>query len=238
MPPKNIYKVQYASNLFLSFKCPTKISPFALLKPSASTLILAGNCFRHNSPVNNAWLYYLSSCWKNVCIVPGMLEYSWFGLHSPVYLNECIDELKYEISTYTNIHYLSMKSINVDSMYISGTTMWPIELSTHKDCIVEYISHPYKIQTSSWKYEEEIWLDDIIKQYEYYLHPHMVITHNCMMSSKSLSYNSFNIYHKPVAAWITGANSNKSGLYGKTFMCSNSALSTGYYEGMTASIIH
>lgn len=253
--------LQYASQLYLSFLCPAKINPVAILKPSAPTLILSGNCFRQGSQYNKLWLDYISQCWQNICIVPGLLEYSWMGLEKEVDINTSEKKLKEELSKYSNIHYLSMKSVTIDKMQISGLTKWPYSMNYLEDDPASYYLHPqYKIKNELWQIEDDEWLNDIIKQNEYSSTPHVICSHFSpipqMLGSKyrilhphAREAPPFYSVYEPfirnsilVSAWISGIpNTNLSGFCPNrtTFVGCNSrglSPSPGYYEGMTMSV--
>jgi hypothetical protein len=251
---KHARSIQYASQLFLSYQCPSKVNPLSILKPSASTLILSGNCFRQGSHYNKLWFDYISQCWENICIIPGLLEYSWLGLDKEVDINTSEIKLKEEISKYSNIHYLSMNSVEINNMQISGLTKWPLTINNLEDDIASgYIGPSNMIKPDYWKLEEDEWLNDIIQQYSYHNKPHIIVSYfspiPSMLNKKYLSeinkdlpfcslYPQFFIKKIPVSTWIIGVpNTNITGYcpYGKTFMgCNSRGLlkSPGYYEGM------
>jgi hypothetical protein len=252
--------LQYSSQLFLSFHCPAKIKPITILKPSAPTLILSGNCFRQGSQYNKLWFDYLSQCWKNICIIPGFLEQSWMGLDQEVDINTSEQKLKEEIAAYSNIHYLAMKTVTIDKMNITGLTKWPYSMKYINDDPASYYLHPpYKIQNKLWKIEEDKWLADVIQQHSHSITPHVICSYFSpipqmlgekyrILDAHTQEAPPFYSVYEPfiknnidVSMWISGIpNTNISGFCGKTFIgCNSRGLVTavpGYYEGMVASV--
>lgn len=244
--------VQYASQLFLSFKSTTTAEQ--IIKPSAKTLVLAGNCFRHASQYNKDWLKYLSSSWQDVCIIPGLLEHSWLGLRQEVDIDESEKRLKEEIAKYKNIHYLNRNSVNVsDGIRVSGFLKWPNYIEHQVgDPASSAIKHEYIMHTKLWKQEDDEWVREAINDAEYSTIPHIMASYYCpisyMVGSKHIQpkkaqvepsfyspYYGLYKYPQPLQAWIFGIPQiNITGYcpHNKTFMGCNSLDAPGYYSQM------
>jgi hypothetical protein len=231
-------RLQYASQLFLSFNKQLN------LKPVAPYLALAGNNFRHSSPLNAEHLKRLSQGWEKVFIVPGHLEYSYYGLSVQIDMNECEGMLVEEISTYGNLHYLNQNSINVNNqIQVSGLMKWPL-ISEFIICdpIGKYIKPKYKLQCEAWHEEEAEWLHSVIQANSH--KKHIIISYtcpliNCLGFNKNIKYYSQYIplerYEQPIAKWIYGIPHVAFTGYcthTNTFLACNSKDAKGYYEGM------
>ena len=243
--------IQYASQLFLSFKkCQT---PTKILQPSAKTLLLAGNNFRHNSEHNHIWFKYLSSSWDDVCIIPGLLEHSWLGLDKEVDIDEAEERLKEEIAPHSNIHYLNRNSIIVnDQIHISGLIKWPnyIEHQT-ADPASAAIKHKYLFHTKLWKQEEDEWVRSEITGI--HTTPHIIGSYFCPLptlvgrahcqppptqsepSFYSLYYPLYKYPQPNLKAWIFGIP--KTNITGycpntQTFLGCNSLGAPGHHPQM------
>jgi hypothetical protein len=254
--------IQYASQLFLSFE-PVK-NPTKIIKPVAKTLILAGNNFRFGSKYNKEWLKYLSESWDDVCIIPGILEYSCLGFPTKTLTTEInIDNaemiLKNEFIDYSNIHFLNRKSVNVsDEIRISGIIRWPNYIETIKDDPAFIgINDSYLKHTKLWKQEDDEWVRETIMNAEYSIIPHVIASYLCplphLLGNKHLSIKNVKLselpfyslyyalwkYEQPLQGWIYGiphTNINGYCSHGRTFLGCNSRNGKGYVSQMIMSI--
>jgi hypothetical protein len=241
--------VQYASQLFLSFE--KFVDPMKIIRPSAKTLLLAGNCFRHNSPYNKPWLKYLSNSWQDVCIVPGLLEHSWLGLDKEAHIDEAEERLKEEIAEHQNIHYLNRNAVTTaDGIRVSGLIKWPNYIQYQKaDPAYAAIKDSHRLHTKFWKEEDDEWICSEING----IHsPHIMVSYFCpihtLLGSKyrqppptqiepsfySLHFPLYK-YSQPLKAWIFGVPCTNITGYcpnASTFLGCNSRGGPGYLPQM------
>jgi hypothetical protein len=223
--------VQYASQLFLSYEASFKATN-RILKPAASTLVLAGNNFYCNSPHNKQWLQFLSTSWSDICIVPGILEHSWRGLTKATDIDECEKRLRDELSNYSNIHYINRNSVNVkDGLRISGVIKWPESIYSTKEA---FLHHKYGLRPDFWKEEDDEWICDAISRAAWEKERHIMVTHYCPLphmlknghnNNDNSLYAPFLLYPQSVAGWIYGSSKTTTTghcPHGKTFLGSNS----------------
>ena len=231
-------RIQYASQLFLSF------SKTLNLKPSAPYLALAGNNFRHSSSLNADHLKTLSRLWEKVFIIPGPLEYSYYGLQNPQEMNKCEEALMKEITPYTNLHYLNQNSISVSNqIQVSGLIKWPMtqEFIT-TDPVGGCIKPKYKLHCGALYEEETEWLHSEIQENSH--KKHIIISYMCPTIygvNSAFEYSPYiplETYRQPITGLIYGVPKKAFTGYCKyknTFLACNSKDAPGYYEGM---IVH
>jgi hypothetical protein len=256
--------IQYSSQLFLSFKAFKH--PEKLLKPSAPTLVLAGNCFRYSGPHNLHWLKYITESWNNTIIVPGFLEHSTMGVPTPsegdqgqLDTRETYQCLLDEIKPFNNIKVLSSSSHIIDDMLFTGITKWPYEMPPPEvDLPSRFMHEKYKMQNKLWKYEGDEWLRDILNRYSYsVLYKHIIVSYYPPLTNwiplanrhyitkdkkDAICYSLYsplesNKIH--AALWIYGTpKATLSGMcpYNNTFITSNSADSHAYIPSMITNL--
>ena len=241
--------IQYMSQLFLSRRSVIK----DIIKPTASTLVLAGNNFCAGSHKNDPWLKYFSKTWENTIIVPGPLEYTTALAKQPSHINETEQLLREEIKQYNNIHFLSCTSVELPTLIVSGAKLWGKKAACEGDPTTYNITQTHQCLPDNllWKYEESQWLKDKIQEVAYYKKPHLVVTYSVphysllkeehrLMTDHLSFYSDFeplSLHSLPIAGWIYGApkyaKTSKCPA-GKTFIGSNAgdAGMHAFYEGM------
>lgn len=212
------YKLQYASNFFLNLH---KRRDFAkMLIPSSENLALLGNICSldtiESRTTYNEFLYYCSSNYKNVYLIPGPWEmYS----SKPQNYSMCINNL-YSIvnKSYPNICILDnrFKTIPKTDIQLIGTMLWTQ---------YPFIKNPCQYEFSNiWLYSRTVTGDNIVDWHLEdldFLESSLNINYRSIVLTHHLPYRmpdkTFNeqrmttnnlekMMKSPIHIWLCGAN--------------------------------
>jgi len=112
-------RIQFASQLF---KAAQKETFSTLLKPSAPTLVLAGNCVQPFTEAGRTFLRSATLAFDTVYVVPGPAEYS---SNPQNCYKQNLTELYHAVYKYSNARILDNRAYDMDTTtHIAGTTLW------------------------------------------------------------------------------------------------------------------
>jgi len=221
------YKLQYASNFFLNLH---KRRDFAkMLIPSSENLALLGNLCSLDSiesrTTYNEFLYYCSSNYKNVYLIPGPWEmYS----AKPQDYKICINNL-YSIvnKSYSNVCILDNRSISIlnTDIQLVGTMLWTQYPFIKNPCSFEYSNIWLNGRTISgsnivsWHLEDLDFIENSIKSsYRPIVLTHHLpyrITDKTFNEQRMMTNNLEKMMKMPIHVWLCGANDKSfSGTFG------------------------